>query len=260
MLLSLYAGATGMEAQQLNLNTISNNLANVNTTGFKQSKMEFADLLYQNYQTAGADGGGGNIVPTSVQLGNGTKVVSTSKLFTQGQLSQTGKELDLAIEGVGFFEVDRGDGTSVYTRDGALKINANGQVVNNMGLPLLGGFQAIPAEATEIYVSSSGQFTVVTPGGTQTFQINLTRFPNPGGLKAMGGNLFEVTDASGAAETVTPAANGAGMIRQGFLEMSNVNVAEEMVNMIIAQRAYEINSKAIQTSDDMLSRINQLKR
>ena len=260
MNLSLYSAATGMEAQQLNLNTIANNIANVNTTGFKRSKIEFEDLLYQNPQTAGADVGGGNVVPTSIQMGNGTRVVSTSKIFTQGQLTQTDNKLDVAIEGPGFFEVDRGDGTTVYTRDGAFKVDANGQVVTNTGMVLGSGFQNIPADTTDIFIASNGTVTLQGPNGNTTFQLSMARFTNPGGLKALGGNLFEVTDASGAAETVTPAIDGAGLLRQGYLEMSNVNVVEEMVNMIIAQRAYEVNSKSIQTSDDMLSKIATLKR
>lgn len=260
MNLSLYSAATGMEAQQLNLNTIANNIANVNTTGYKRSKIEFEDLLYQNNQTAGADAGAGNIVPTSIQMGNGTRVVSTSKVFTQGQLTQTGENLDIAIEGQGFFEVDKGDGTTVYTRDGAFKLNANGQVVTNSGLVVGSGFQNIPTETTDIFIASNGTVTLQSPTGNTTFQLSIARFPNPGGLKSLGGNLYEVTDASGAADTINPGVTGAGLLRQGYLEMSNVNMVEEMVNMIIAQRAYEVNSKSIQTSDDMLSRIAQLKR
>lgn len=260
MNLSLYSAATGMEAQQLSLDTISNNIANVNTTGYKRSKIEFQDLLYQNSHTAGVDAGDGNLVPTSVQLGNGSRVVSTSKVFTQGQLTKTGEKLDMAIEGQGFFEVDRGDGTTIFTRDGALKIDADGRVVTSDGLPLLSGFQPIAADATDIFVSTNGQVTVQTANGSTNFQVTLTRFGNPGGLKSIGGNLYERTDASGDGEALNPGDNGSGFIRQGYLEMSNVNVVEEMVNMIIAQRAYEVNSKAIQTSDDMLARVTQLKR
>lgn len=260
MNLSLYSGATGMQAQQLNLNTIANNIANVNTTGFKKQKIEFQDLLYQNPRASGSEVGGGNRVPAGVEMGNGTQVVSTAKVFTQGQLTQTGEQLDLAIEGDGFFEVQRQDGTSAYTRDGGLKVDANGRIVTSNGLPLVGGFRPIPAEATNIGISDSGFVTVKTPNGEQTFRMQLVRFANPAGLRSMGSNLYEETTASGPPEVGNPGESGFGTIRQSYLEMSNVNVVEEMVNMIIAQRAYEINSKSIQTSDDMLSRINQLKR
>jgi flagellar basal-body rod protein FlgG len=261
MNLSLYSAATGMEAQQVNLNTISNNIANVNTTGFKKSKVEFQDLLYQNPRQAGGEAGAGDIVPTSVELGNGVRVSSTSKVFTQGQLTETGQELDLAIEGKGFFQVNHPDGNIVYSRDGALKISPTGEIVNSDGMALT-GLGIVPVEATGIFVSNGGLITYTLADGTtqQGPQIQLARFANPGGLKALGGNLFRQTDASGAAEVGLPEVNGFGVLRQGYLEMSNVNVVQEMVNMIISQRAYEINSKSIQTSDQMLSQINQLKR
>ncbi len=260
MNLSLYSAATGMEAQQLNLNNISNNIANVNTTGFKRSKIEFQDLLYQNPKPQGGDVGAGNTVPTGIELGNGTKVVATSKVFTQGQMTQTGERLDLAIEGGGFLEVTKPDGTSAYTRDGALKVSSDGRVTTSDGLPLASGFQTFPINITGVFMASTGEVTVQTPNGDQNFRIQLTRFANPSGLKSLGGNLYNETEASGNPETGNPGEDGFGAIRQGFLEMSNVNVVEEMINMIIAQRAYEINSKSIQTSDEMLSRINQLKR
>jgi len=260
MNLSLYSAASGMEAQQHNLNTISNNIANVNTTGFKRSKAEFQDLLYQQSKPAGGDAGGGNVVPTSVELGNGSQIVSTNKIFTQGQLTETGEKLDIAIEGDGFFEVQRTDGTSAYTRDGAFKIDANGQVTTSSGLPIQ-NFPNIPDNAKSIYVSATGEVTV-DDGTTQTAagEIQLVRFVNPGGLESLGGNLFRETNASGVPETGNVGENGFGYLRQGFLEMSNVNVVQEMVNMIVAQRAYEINSKAIQTSDDMLRQVATLKR
>lgn len=249
-----------MQAQQLNLNTISNNIANVNTTGFKKSKMEFQDLLYQNSRAAGADAGNGNVTPSSVQMGNGVKVISSSRVFTQGQLSETSESMDLAIEGQGFLEVEKPDGTIAYTRDGALKRDANGRVVTNDGMPVMSGFQAIPTNATDVHIAPTGEVTVITPDGQTNFRINLVRFTNPGGLKALGGNLFEETPASGGPEIGNPGEDAFGMVRQGFLEMSNVNVVEEMVNMIVAQRAYEVNSKSIKTSDDMLAQVNQLKR
>lgn len=249
-----------MEAQQLNLNTIANNLANANTTGYKRSKIEFQDLLYQKGRTAGADAGGGNVVPTGIELGNGSKVVSTAKVFTQGQLKQTGEKMDLAIEGDGFLEVQRGDGTKAYTRDGSLKIDGQGRVVTSDGLEVLSGFQPIAAGSTGVAIASGGEVTVSSTNGNQSFRIQLTRFANPSGLRSLGGNLYEETPASGTAETGNPGESGFGGIQQGFIETSNVNIVEEMVNMIQAQRAYEINSKSIQTSDEMLERVNGLKR
>jgi flagellar basal-body rod protein FlgG len=260
MQLSLYSGATGMQAQQLNLNTISNNLANVNTTGFKRSKIEFQDLIYQKPRAVGTDAGGGEVVPTGVEMGNGSRVVSTAKIFTEGQLNQTGEKYDVAIQGDGFFEVQRPDGTTAYTRDGALKVSANGKITTSDGLPLLSNFQPITEGATDVAISSTGEVTVVSPAGNQTFRVQLTRFNNPSGLRSLGGNLYEETPASGAPTQGNPGENGFGTLNQGYLEGSNVNVVEEMVNMITAQRAYEINSKSIQTSDEMLQRVAQLKQ
>jgi flagellar basal-body rod protein FlgG len=259
MNLALYSAATGMDAQQVNLNTISNNIANVSTTGFKKSKVEFQDLFYQTARPAGTEAGSGNLVPTGVELGNGSQVASTAKVFTQGQLSQTGEQLDLAIQGDGFIEVQRPDGTSAFTRDGSLKIGADGRVMTSDGFPVLSGFQPIPAGAT-IGISASGEVTVQSPSGAQNFRIQLTRFANPAGLQSIGNNLLVETPASGGPEIGSPGETGFGTIQQGYLETSNVNVVEEMVGMILAQRAYEINSKSIQTSDEMLQRITQLKR
>jgi flagellar basal-body rod protein FlgG len=258
--LSLYSAATGMEAQQMNLDTIANNLANVNTPGFKRSKIEFQDLLYQKPRSVGADAGGGNIVPTGVEIGNGARVASTAKEFTQGQLTSTGGQLDLAIQGDGFYEVQRPDGTIAYTRDGSFKLNANGQVVTGDGLPILSGFQTIPAGTTAINVASTGEVSVQTPSGNQTFTLTLTRFANPSGLRSLGGNLYEETPASGTPETGSPGLQGFGTIMQGYVESSNVSLVEEMVNLIIAQRAYEINSKSVQASDEMLQNVVQMKR
>ena len=261
MNLSLYSAATGMEAQQKNLDVISNNIANVNTTGYKKNKIEFQDLLYHNQRPAGGEVGGGQTVPTNVQLGNGTRVVSTSKVFTQGQLVETGQKLDIAIEGDGFFEIERPDGTQAFTRDGALKMNQNGEIVTSDGLLVQGGWTAVPDGTTEISITANGNVTYVkSDGSTQSFQVELNRFPNPGGLKAIGRNLFVETEASGAPETGNPDQDNFGALQQGFLELSNVNIVQEMVNMIVAQRAYETNSRAIQTSDQMLSQTNQLKR
>ncbi len=260
MNLSLYSGATGMAAQQLNLNTISNNIANVNTTGYKRSKIEFQDLLYQKPRETGGDAGGGNQVPAGIEMGNGVKAVSTARVFTQGQLTPTGEKWDLAIEGDGFFEVQRPDGSTGYTRDGALKLSSDGQIVTSDGLPLLSGFQNVPTNATGVSIAPTGDVTVHTPDGQQTFRIQLVRFNNPAGLESLGGNLYSETPASGTPNLGTPGDDGVGRVQQGYLEMSNVNVVEEMVNMIVAQRAYEINSKSIQSSDEMLGQVNQLKR
>jgi flagellar basal-body rod protein FlgG len=259
MNLSLYSAATGMEAQQMNLDTIANNLANVNTPGFKRSKIEFQDLLYQKPRAAGADAGGSNMVPTGIEVGNGTRVASTSKEFTQGQLTSTGGNLDLALQGDGFYEVQEPDGTTAYTRDGSFKLNASGQVVTSDGLPVLSGFQTIPTGTTAISVSQTGAVSVQTASGTTTFNLTLARFANPSGLLSLGGNLYKESTASGTPETGTPGLNGYGTIMQGYVESSNVNLVEEMVNLITAQRAYEINSKSIQASDEMLQNISQMK-
>lgn len=260
MNVSLYASATGMQAQQMNLDTIANNLANVNTAGFKRSKIEFQDLLYQNPRNAGAEAGAGNLLPTGVQVGSGSRVVSTAKLFTQGSLTETGERLDLAIQGEGFLEIQRPDGTTAYTRDGSLKVSATGQVVTNDGLPVLSGFQAIPSGTTSIDISRTGEVTLNSASGSTSFRLQLVRFANPAGLESAGGNLLTETGASGTPELGNPGEQGYGTLMQGYLEGSNVNVVNEMVSMIVAQRAYEINSKAIQTSDEMLGQINQLKR
>ncbi len=260
MNLSLYSAATGMEAQQLNLNTISNNLANVNTPGFKRSRIEFQDLLYQKPRSAGAESGGGNLVPTGIEIGNGSRVSSTSKVFTQGQVTSTGEKLDIAIQGDGFLEVQRPDGTTAYTRAGSLKVSPSGQVTNGDGLPILSGFQPVPAGTTNINISENGEVTYQGANGTQNFRVTLTRFANPAGLGSLGGNLYEETGASGTPESGSPGEQGFGTVLQGYIETSNVNIVEEMVNLIVAQRAYEINSKSIQTSDEMLQNVAQMKR
>lgn len=258
MNLSLYSAATGMEAQQLNLNTIANNLANVNTPGFKRSKIEFQDLLYQTPRDAGTDSGDGNLVPTGVEVGNGSRVAATSKIFTQGQLTSTGEKFDVAIQGDGFFEVQRPDGTLGYTRAGSFKLSAQGQVVTVDGLPVLSGFQPIPPGTTGVAISENGEVTVQGANGSQTFALTLTRFANPSGLRSLGGNLYEETAASGTPETGKPGEQGFGRTIQGYIEASNVNIVEEMVNLIVAQRAYEINSKSIQTSDEMLQNVSNM--
>jgi flagellar basal-body rod protein FlgG len=260
MIRSLYSAAAGMQSQQMNLDVISNNLANVNTTGFKRSKIEFQELLYQTTRAAGADQGNGNILPSGLQVGQGSRPVATSKVFTTGDLTQTGEQLDVGIQGNGFFEVQLPDGTLAYTRDGGLKTSADGRVVTSDGLPIQGGFQSVPAGTTNITISANGQITYATASGNTTFSVQLVRFNNPSGLSSLGNNLYKQTDASGTPELGTPGSNGFGTLNQGYLEMSNVKVVEEMVNLILAQRAYEVNSKAVQAADEMMQQSNNLKR
>ena len=249
-----------MQSQQMNLDVISNNLANVNTTGFKKSKIEFQDLLYQTTRAAGSEAGAGNQLPTGLQVGHGSKPVATSKIFTNGELTQTGEQLDVAIQGDGFFEVQMPDGTRAYTRDGALKRGSDGRITTSDGLPLQGGFQPIPTGATSVTIAPSGDVTVTTQTGSQQFRVQMTRFPNEAGLENVGRNLYRETTASGSPELGNPGENGFGTLAQGYLEMSNVSVVQEMVNMIVAQRAYEVNSKAVQASDEMMQMSNNLKR
>ena len=260
MLLSLFSGATGMQAQQLNLNVIANNLANVTTNGFKRSKIEFQDLLYQTPRTVGAQAGGGELIPTGIEMGNGSQVVSTTKVFSQGTLTQTGGTYDVAIQGNGFFEVQQPNGTIAYTRDGSFTVSSNGTITTSDGLPVLSGFQSVPAGTTSITIDSSGDMTATTATGSSTSKIQLANFTNPGGLLSLGGNLYAATPSSGVATLGTPGVNGFGTLSQGYLETSNVNIVNEMVNMITAQRAYEINSKSVTTSDEMLKEVAQLKQ
>lgn len=248
-----------MVSQQTNLDVISNNLANVNTSGFKKSKIEFQDLIYQNSKLAGSEVGGGNQVPTGIQIGHGSRVMATSKIFTTGDVSHTGSQLDVAIDGAGFFEVVMPDGSQAFTRDGAFKMDNTGRLVTSDGLALQGGI-TIPPGTTEITIAPTGEVSARTPGGLQTFNMNLVRFANPSGLESIGRNLYKETPASGAAQQGQPGTDGFGTLAQNYLEMSNVKVVEEMVNMIVAQRAYEVNSKAVQTADDMLQISNNLKR
>jgi len=249
-----------MEAQQANLDVIANNLANVNTTGFKRSKIEFQDLLYETTRAPGAEQGSGTQLPTGIQVGHGSRVVATSKVFTEGELTQTGEQLDLAVNGDGFFQVQMPDGTLAYTRDGALKRSSTGQITTSDGLPLQGGWQPIAAGTTGITISSTGEVTATSSSGTQNFQVQLVRFTNPAGLNSVGGNLYTESLASGTPETGTPGENGYGTLQQGYLEMSNVKVVQEMVNMIVAQRAYEVNSKSVQSADEMMQESNNLRR
>lgn len=260
MLRALYSAAAGMESQQLNLDVISNNLANVNTTGFKKSKIEFEDLLYQTTRAPGAEQGAGNQVPTGIQIGHGSRVVATSRVFTTGELTSTGEQLDVAINGNGFFEVQMPDGTKAYTRAGSLKTASDGRITTSDGLPVLSGFQAVPAGTTNITIAPSGEVTYTTANGQTNFRVQLTRFVNPNGLESQGRNLYKETPSSGAPELGSPGENGYGELSQGSLELSNVQVVEEMVNLILAQRAYEVNSKAVQAADEMLQQGNNLRR
>lgn len=260
MMRSLWVAKTGMEGQQSQLDAISNNLANVSTNGYKRSHVVFEDLMYQNLRQSGANNTEQTTLPTGLQAGLGTRAVATSRVFSQGNLSQTNNSLDLAVQGNGFFEVQMPDGTVGYTRDGSFQVNAQGQMVTNNGYPLSAGI-TIPANAQSVTVGRDGTVSVVTQGQPtpQTIgQLQLASFVNPAGLEPKGQNMFAETAASGAPTAGTPGANGVGTVQQGFVETSNVNVVEELVAMIQTQRAYELNSKAIQTSDQMLQRLSQI--
>lgn len=262
MLRTLWTAATGMQSMTLKVDVIANNLANVNTTGFKRNRADFQDLLYQNLRPAGTSAAAGSEIPTGIQLGHGSRPVATQKIFVQGDYQQTGNQLDLAIEGDGFFQVTQPNGTIAYTRAGSFKVNSQGQVVTSDGF-LLEPAITIPTDAISIAVGTDGTVSVLQAGqaaATELGTIELTKFINPAGLQAIGRNLYLETAASGAPQAGTAGEDGLGTIAQGFLEMSNVNVVDEMVNMITAQRAYEINSKAIQTADDMLLTANDIKR
>jgi len=259
---ALRIAATGMYAQKLHLDTIANNLANVNTTGFKKSKVEFQDLLYQTFRPAGTTEGEGATIPTELQVGCGTRPVATNEMFFQGDVISTGNALDLAIEGDGFFQILRPDGSIAYTRDGSFKISADGRIVNSDGYVLEPEI-SIPMDTQSVMISRDGMVSVKVVGSNdpqEVGQIELSRFLNPAGLKSIGQNLYERTGASGEPIIATAGLDGLGELAQGFLESSNVDVVEEMVNMIQAQRAYEINSKTIKTADDMMGLVNNLKR
>lgn len=262
MIRSLFTAATGMEAQRINIDVVANNLANVNTTGFKRGRADFQDLLYQNVRTPGAASAEGFQIPSGIQVGLGVRPVAVQKIFEQGDFARTGNQLDLVIEGDGFFQVPKPDGEMAYTRSGSFKLDSEGRVVTSDGYPIDPAV-TIPSNATSITIGTDGKVTVTQAGSTaptQVGQITLARFTNPGGLKSIGRNLFLATDASGEAITANPGVDGMGTVGQGFVELSNVNVVEEMVNMIVSQRAYEINSKAVQASDEMLQSINNMRR
>lgn len=262
MMRALWTASTGMEAQQTNIDVISHNLANVNTTGFKKSRIDYQDLLYHELKSAGTSSSPSTEVPTGIQVGQGVRTVSVEKLFNQGSFKQTENPLDLAIEGDGFFQVSMPDGQVAYTRTGELKIDSEGRIVTPDGYTVEPQI-TIPDDALSITISADGIVSVTQPGTstpTEVGNFELAKFINPSGLKALGKNLYMTTAASGDPSTGIPGTEGFGTMAQGFLEMSNVSVVEEMVNMIAAQRAYEINSKAIQTTDDMLQTANTMKR
>lgn len=262
MMRALFTAATGMIAQQLNIDTTANNLANVNTTGFKRSRVDFQDLLYQTSRVPGSPTAQGVEAPTGIQVGSGVRPASTQRIFSQGDFQQTENPLDLVIEGDGFFQVLRGDGTTAYTRAGSFRKDANGRMVNPDGYPLQPEI-TIPAQAVNISIGTDGVVSVTLAGSNtpqQVGTIELARFSNPAGLNAIGRNLFLPTAASGNATTGAPGSLAVGTLSQGFIEMSNVKVIDEMVNLIIGQRAYEAGSKAVQTADDMLQLANNLRR
>ena len=260
MMRALWISKTGMEAQQTQLDVVSNNLANVATNGYKKSHAVFEDLMYQTLRQPGANSSEQTQLPTGLQVGLGVRSVATARQFTQGNLQQTGNSLDLAIKGGGFFQIQMPDGSTGYTRDGAFQVSATGQIVTNAGHALQPGI-TIPANAQSVTVAPDGTVSVTLPGqpAPQTLgQIPVANFINPAGLEALGGNLFGETAASGAPTSGAAGSGGLGQLTQGFIETSNVNVVEELVMMIQTQRAYELNSKAISTSDQMLQKLGQL--
>jgi flagellar basal-body rod protein FlgG len=261
MLRSLWIAKTGMEGQQTRLDQISNNLANVGTNGFKRGDVVFEDLMYQNLRPSGSATSEQTQLPTGLQAGLGVRAAGPTRSFTQGNLQATGNNYDIAIKGNGFFQIQLPDGTTGYTRDGAFQVDAAGQMVTTNGYVVQPGI-TIPANALSVTVGADGTVQVTTPGATATpatvGQIQLASFINPAGLEPRGGNIYTETAASGTPNAAAPQSNGLGSLQQGFVETSNVNVVQELVTMIATQRAYELNSKAIQTSDQMLQRLGQL--
>ncbi|MBI5924419.1 MAG: flagellar basal-body rod protein FlgG [Aquabacterium sp.] len=260
MMRSLWVSKSGMEAQQTQLDHISQNLANSGTNGYKQSHAVFEDLMYQSLRQSGANSSEQTQLPTGLQVGLGVRAVATSRQFTQGTLTQTSNNLDIAIQGKGFFQITMPDGTTGYTRDGAFQMDAQGQLVTNNGYLVQPGI-TVPANATNLTIGQDGTVTASIPGQVapqNLGQIQLASFVNPAGLEPKGQNLFAETTASGAPQTGAPTVQGMGTLSQGFVESSNVNVVQELVTMIQTQRAYELNSKAIQTSDQMLQKLGQM--
>jgi flagellar basal-body rod protein FlgG len=257
MLSSLWIAKTGLDAQQTRMDVISNNLANASTTGFKSSRASFQDLMYQNNGQSGGQTTQQTLSPSGLMLGTGVRVVGTSKLFTQGSITQTGNSLDVAIEGSGFLQVSMPDGTTAYTRDGSLQTDANGQLVTANGYPLDPPV-TLPSNVQSVTIGNDGTVSATTNGSATAVQVGalqLANFVNPAGLQAQGDNLFVETASSGSPQTGQPGLNGLGRLQQGSLESSNVNVVGEMVDMIETQRTYEMNSKAITTADQMLQHL-----
>lgn len=260
MIRSLWIAKTGLDAQQTNLDVIAHNLANVSTNGYKRQRAVFEDLLYQNLRQPGAQSTQQTQIPSGLQLGVGVRPIATEHIHTQGSLQKTENPLDIAINGQGFFQIQMPDGTLAYTRDGAFQRDATGQIVTASGYPLSPAI-TIPADAVSITISRDGIVSVLQAGQatpTQVGNIQLATFVNVGGLQSIGENLYVETASSGTPTPNTPGTNGAGLLNQGYVETSNVNVAEELVTMIQTQRAYELNSKAVSTSDQMLARLTQL--
>jgi flagellar basal-body rod protein FlgG len=260
MIRSLWIAKTGLDAQQTNLDVISNNLANVSTNGFKRAHAVFEDLLYQTIRQPGAQSSQQTMIPSGLMIGTGVRPISTERIFTQGSLTQTSNTLDIAINGEGFFQIQMPDGTLAYSRDGSFQQDSQGQVVTSSGYPLSPAV-TIPSNAISVTISRDGIVSVTQAGNstpTQVGTIQLATFVNNGGLQSVGENLFVETASSGTPTPNTPGSNGAGLLNQGYVETSNVNVAEELVNMIQTQRAYEMNSKAITASDQMLQRLTQM--
>ncbi|MBU6459498.1 MAG: flagellar basal-body rod protein FlgG [Proteobacteria bacterium] len=257
---ALAIAKTGLEAQQTQLDVITNNLANVSTNGYKESRAVFQDLLYQNVRQAGAQSSQQTQLPSGLQLGTGVQTVATEKIFTQGNLQKTGNQLDVAIDGQGFFQVLMPDGSTAYSRDGSFQLDNQGEVVTSSGYVVQPAI-TVPPNSSNLTIGSDGTVTVTEPGSVSPVQvgsIQLANFINPAGLQAIGQNLFLETAASGSPTTNSPGSNGMGSLDQGYVENSNVNVVEELVNMIQAQRSYEMNSKAISTADQMLQNLSQI--
>lgn len=262
MIRSMMTAATGMEAQQLYMDTISNNLSNVNTNGFKRTKIEFQDLMYQTIREPGVRNFEGSMAPAGIECGLGVKPAATQRIFSQGSLVKTDNPLDWVVQGEGFFQITLPDGSTAYTRDGGFKLSSDGSVVTNSGFYLSPEI-SIPNGATDLSISETGVISVMLPGeesNTEIGQVELARFINPSGLKSLGGNLYGKSDASGEPVISSPNEEGAGTILSQYTEASNVQIVDEMVNMISAQRAFEIISKAIQVGEDMMQVANNLKR
>jgi len=259
---ALFTAATGMEAQQVRIDTVANNLANVTTSGFKKARPEFQDLFYEVLRAPGATSADGSSLPTGAQVGHGVKLGAIAKIHGQGQLLSTGRDLDVAVDGDGFFQIQRPGGETLYTRDGTFQLDRDGNVVSNQGFPLLPNVQ-VPIDTLSVTIFADGTVSALIAGDTEPTELGrleLARFANPSGLLSLGNNLAVPTEASGDPETGLPGESGFGELAQGFLESSNVNIAEELVQMILAQRAFEVNSRVIQAGDEMLQTATALAR